>query len=233
MKNETWLLAAIGLVAFYFLFLRKAVAPAIASTIPTGAGATPYTGGGVPIAAGTYTAPTTSSNSTGSTLAGIGSLLGGAGSAAGSIWVRSATRVCSAAAAIAAATATTGTTSSHGRQARGVAVDCDGRRAAPRGLLVPAASSCCGGDGVDGARVAHRQHASGTARRRAADGDGAGQSEPERGRGGFVGRERLKPGAVAIALGGPGFSPPVNGVIRKLPIRGVPIYPRPDAGAVL
>ena len=87
MKNEQWILIAVAAVVVYFLFLRKrtAVVAVTSTAIPTGAAATGYTGGGLPIAAGTYVAPTSSANSTGSTLAGIGGLLGGVGTAAGSI----------------------------------------------------------------------------------------------------------------------------------------------------
>jgi hypothetical protein len=88
MKNDTmtWVLVAVVAIALYYFVLRKPVAAvATATTIPTGAGATPYTGGGVPIAAGTYTQPSTSGNSTGSILAGVGGLLGGLGSLSGSV----------------------------------------------------------------------------------------------------------------------------------------------------
>lgn len=88
MKNDTmtWVLVAVVAIALYYFVLRKPVAATLtATTVPTGSAASPYTGGGVPIAAGTYTAPSTSGNSTGATLAGVGSLLGGIGSLGGSI----------------------------------------------------------------------------------------------------------------------------------------------------
>lgn len=88
MKSDqlTWVLVAVVAIALYYFVLRKPVAVAgVAATIPTGVGATPYTGGGVPIAAGTYVAPSVSSNSTGSTLTGVGNLLGGIGSLGGSL----------------------------------------------------------------------------------------------------------------------------------------------------
>ena len=83
MKNETltWVLIAVVVIALYYFVLRKPVAAvATATTLPTGSAATPYTGGGLPNAAGTYVAPSVSSNSTGSTLTGVGNLLGGLGS---------------------------------------------------------------------------------------------------------------------------------------------------------
>lgn len=86
MKSQTWILIAIGVVAFYYFVLRKPTVVGMgAVTVPSGTNNTGYVGGGVPIAAGTYVQPVNGGNSTGSTLAGVGGLLGGIGSLGGSI----------------------------------------------------------------------------------------------------------------------------------------------------
>lgn len=86
MKTQYWVLLALGAFAFYYFFLRRPVAVVNRTIVPTGAGATSYTGGGVPIAAGTTTLPASSANSTGATLAGVGALLGGVSSLGSTIF---------------------------------------------------------------------------------------------------------------------------------------------------
>jgi di/tricarboxylate transporter len=96
MDNKNLIYIAIGAVLLYLLFFRKPAATATTSAlVPTGAGATPYSGypaGYTPPASGQGAAGgapqpiyQTSGDTTGATLAGVGSLIGGIGTATGSI----------------------------------------------------------------------------------------------------------------------------------------------------